>query len=156
MRTLGGIILLGCILLTQPLFGGEIYRVIDAEGNVTYTDTPPAGNPDVERLEQPDEPSAASQQNTQERILRLQNAARQAEMKRQQEQQQKLARIDAAKARLTEAEARLAKAKEIKDEDRQHLVGGKRRITPDYFGRVKQAEAEVEEARKALRKARGY
>ncbi len=156
MRKMNGAILLACFLLTQPSIGDEIYRVIDADGHVTYTDTPPPGNPNVERMDLPPAPSAASQQHTEDRIRRLQDAARQAEMQREQEQQKKQARIATAQTQLAEAEARLTEAKELKDEDRQNLAGGKRRIRPDYFERVKEAEVAVEEARKALRAARGY
>jgi cellobiose-specific phosphotransferase system component IIA len=73
-----------------------------------------------------------------------------------QEKSQRESRVAEARKQLAEAEARLQEAKVIQDEDRQNLAAGKRRIHPDYFERVKQAEADVEAARKALREARGY
>ncbi len=155
MYRLPGLIVLAFVMLTQIASGEEIYRSVDEQGNVTFTDTPPAGG-EVERVELPPSPSEQSRQAAERRNQEIMKAAEQADRKRLQEREQKQAGVKAAEQQLQEAQARLAEAKEIKDEDRQNLAGGKRRIQPEYFERVKQAELEVEKARKALREARGY
>jgi hypothetical protein len=150
------LIVLAFAMLAQAVIGEEIYRTVDEQGNVTFTDTPPAGGVEVERVELPSGPSEQVRQEAEQRNQKILNAAERAEQKREQEKAQKETRVKAAEQQLQEAQARLAEAKVIKDEDRQNLAGGKRRINPDYFERVKQAELEVEQARKALREARGY
>jgi hypothetical protein len=156
MRVISTLILFASLLPLTDVVGEEIYRTVDEEGNVTYTDSPPAGDRSVERVELPPAPPQGRAQQSGQRNQGLLDAAKQAEQKRQHKKKMQEASIKAAKEKLAAAEARLVEAKEIRDEDRQHLVGGKRRIHPDYFERVKQAETEVEQARKALREARGY
>ncbi|MEJ2455729.1 MAG: DUF4124 domain-containing protein [Candidatus Thiodiazotropha sp.] len=151
-----GLIVLAFAMLAQAVIGEEIYRTVDEQGNVTFTDTPPAGGVEVERVELPSGPSEQVRREAEQRNQKILNAAERAEQKREQEKAQKQTRVKAAEQQLQEAQAHLAEAKVIKDEDRQNLAGGKRRINPDYFERVKQAELEVEQARKALREARGY
>jgi hypothetical protein len=156
MYRLPGLIFLACALLSQTVIGEEVYRTVDEEGNVTFTDTPPADDSSAQPVELPPAPSRESLRDTQERNRKIREAAAASERERSVEKRTQQARIKAAEQRLAQARANLAEAKVIKDEDRQNLAGGKRRIHPDYFERIKQAEAAVEEARKALRKARGY
>jgi hypothetical protein len=156
MYRLPGSIFLACALLTQAAIGEEIYRTVDEEGNVTFTDTPAADDTSAQPVALPPGPSKESLREAEQRQRKIQDAAEASERQRLQEKRVSQARIEAAVKRLEEAEAELAEARVIKDEDRQNLAGGKRRIHPDYFERVKQAEAVVEAARKALREARGY
>lgn len=156
MRRLPGLLLVVGTLLPWVAMGEEIYRTKDAEGNVTFSDTPPAGDASVEPVELPPGPSAESLQQSQQRNKKIRDAARDAQRQRLRQKQRQQGRIAEAEARLAQAEAKLTKEKVITDEDRQSVAGGKRRIRPDYFERVKAAEAEVEAARKALRAARGY
>lgn len=156
MRTFPGLTLVACTLLTLSAAAGEIYRTQDAEGNVIYTDTPPADSTEVEQVVLPPGPSEETRQNTVERQQKIQQEAHNADQRRQQQRQQQKERVAAAAAALAEAKAKLAKAKQITNEDRQNMAGGKRRIRPEYFERLKAAEEEVEKARKALREARGY
>lgn len=156
MRRFHSCIFLVCVMLSQAAVGEEVYRSVDAEGNVTYTDTPPTGNRPVERVELPPGPSAESLRQTEQRNLEIRQAADKAQRLRLQQQERKAEQIKKAEQQLAEAEAKLAEAKVVKDEDRQKLVEGKRRIRADYFERVKQAEASVEAARNALKAARGH
>lgn len=130
--------------------------MVDEEGNVTFTDTPPEGNVRSERVELPPPPSPERLRQSEKRNQDILRAAQEAKRDREEQKSQRKSRVAAAEKELAEAEARLQQAKVIQDEDRQNLAAGRRRIHPDYFERVKQAEAEVEAARKALRKARGY
>ena len=157
MHKLEGLALLAFAFLAQAAYAQEIYRSVDEQGNVTFSDTPPSGAGVVERVVLP--PPAASPQGqgpAGERNQQLLDAAAEADRQRTEKRREKQARVESAEKRLQQAEADLADAKEIKDSDRQNLAGGKRRIHPDYFERLKQAEQEVEAARKALRQVRGY
>jgi hypothetical protein len=156
MYRLPGLIFIACALLAQAVIGEEIYRTVDEEGNVTFTDTPAADDASAQPVALPPGPSKESLQESEQRQRKLREAAETSARQREQEKRASQVRIKAAEERLAEAEADLAEAKVIKDEDRQSLAGGRRRIHPDYFERVKQAEAAVEEARKTLREARGY
>ncbi|MEJ2694837.1 MAG: DUF4124 domain-containing protein [Candidatus Thiodiazotropha sp.] len=156
MRRLHSVIFLACALPALAVMGEDIYRSEDAEGNITFTDNPLPNDPTLERVELPPGPSEESLRHTEQRNREIQNAVNESERKRQQYQQGRQARIKEAEERLAKAEANLSKAKVIQDEDRQHLAGGKRRIQPGYFERVKAAEAQLEAARKALKEARGY
>ncbi len=156
MRTLIRLTAIMPLMFISLLSADEVYRTVDEAGNVTYTDVPPEGDASAERIELPPPPSAESLRETEQRNLELKKAAEEAKRARQKQQRERESRISEARKRLAEAEAQLQEAKVIQDEDRQNLAGGKRRIHPDYFERVKQAEAKVEAARKALREARGY
>ena len=156
MYKLEGFALLAFALLVQAAFAEEIYRSVDEQGNVTFSDTPPAGASAVERVILPPAPERRDPGHVEERNQKLLDAAAEAERKRLEKRREQKARVAAAEKRLEQAEADLAEARVIKDSDRQNLAGGKRRIHPDYFERLKQAEANVEDARKALRQTRGY
>ncbi len=156
MRTTAGLAVLIAGLFIQTASGEEVYRSVDKDGNVTFTNIPSAGNASSERIELPAGPSQESLRQSKLRNGEIRRAADDAQSRRMQEQREKKARVRAAEKQLQEAEARLDKAKVIRDEDRQNLAAGKRPIDPDYFKRVKQAKEAVDEARKALRQARGY
>jgi hypothetical protein len=138
------------------LAAAEVYRSVDAEGNVTYTDSPMAGDKSAEKVELPPGPSPDAIKESEVRHQEIRRAADQAERKRLGEEKNENEPVSQARKALAEAEAKLADAKVIKDEDRQNLAGGRRRISPDYFDRLKAAEAAVESARKHLREVRGY
>lgn len=156
MRVQSLIIIVGVTLICVSPVSAEIYRHVDSQGNVTFTDEPPAGAQDVEEVVLPPGPSPESIRDTEKRNQEILRASDKAEKRRWEEKRKREATIAQAKRQLEEAEKRLEEAKVIQDEDRQNLAGGKRRINPDYFARVKAAKEEVEKARKALREARGY
>ncbi|MCU7915836.1 MAG: DUF4124 domain-containing protein [Candidatus Thiodiazotropha sp. (ex Gloverina cf. vestifex)] len=156
MRAVTVLIIAGISLSSIPVAVAEIYRSLDAEGNVTYTDAPPEGEQAVEKVTLPPEPSAETIRDTELRNMQIRRAADSASQKRLDEKRKKSAKVAQARKMVAEAEAKLAETKVIRDEDRQNLAGGKRRIHPDYLERVNAAKLEVEKARKALRKARGY
>ena len=67
--------LLTCIFLLIPccLYGAEIYKSVDEEGNVTYTDEPPAsGNTEI--IEPPPEPDAEQVNSAIEREQQLEQS----------------------------------------------------------------------------------
>jgi hypothetical protein len=148
------LLLLAGMLAPLALSAGEAYRMVDETGQVTFTDTPPAGEPGIEVLELQPGPSDESRREAESRLETMRQRLDESRRQREAKTQQSLARVDELQQQLDEAEAKLQEAKILKDEDRQSLAGRGRRIHPDYFKRIEEAEAAVEEARKRLNQAR--
>jgi multidrug resistance efflux pump len=150
--------LLASFILVLPalLQGADVYRTVDDEGNVTYTDTPVKAGNKIEKIEIQPGPSAESRLDTEKRNAAIRKAMEEARSKRLEKETSKQDRLSKARKELEAAEADLKRTKQIGDDDRQSLSGGRSRITPAYFERVKEAEKKVEEARKNLKETRGY
>ncbi len=144
------------IAFSLPVLGlaDEIYRMVDESGQVIFTDSPPADASRVERVELPPGPSPGSIKATEKRNKEIRNRLQEVEYQRSQQTRSSNRLIEQAERKLSEAETRLTEAKILKNEDRQSLAGGKRRIRPEYFERITKAEEEVEAAKKQLEKAR--
>jgi Skp family chaperone for outer membrane proteins len=145
--------LIGLIVPLATL-AGEAYRSVDESGQVIFSDAPPAGKTGVEVIELPQGPSNESRQEAESRLDAYRQKLEESRRQREAENKQREAEIAKLKAQLAEAEARLRDAREFKDEDRQSIAGKGRRIKPEYFQRVEEAEAAVAEARKRLNQAR--
>ena len=122
------------------------YRSVDEHGNVTFSDTPVIGAGQAEkiRIEAP-APSAESQQETRQREAELQDAASQAGASGGQSQANKQ---KAVQQNVQDAEKRLEDASQVREGDRIGTAGGGSRLTPEYQERVREAEEEVDKARK--------
>ncbi|MBT2970201.1 MAG: DUF4124 domain-containing protein [Candidatus Thiodiazotropha sp. (ex Ctena orbiculata)] len=150
------ILLAACIFLPTWLQAGDVYRTVDAEGNVTYTDSPPAVDASAEKIEIHPGPSEASRLDTVRRNAAIRKAVEEAQAERLEKEAAHDARLSQARKELEEAEENLKKSKEIGDDDRQYFTGGRSRIRPEYFDRLKEAEGKVEAARKKYKEIRGY
>ncbi|MEW8029374.1 MAG: DUF4124 domain-containing protein [Candidatus Thiodiazotropha sp.] len=152
------IIFLASLIVALPalLQAGDVYRSVDAEGNVTYTDTPPKTDGSVEKIEIQSGPSEASRLDTEERNAAIRKAMEEARAKRLERKASREERLSKAREELEDAEADLKRTKELGDDDRQYLSGGRSRIKPEYFDRIKEAEDKVEAARKNFKEIRGY
>ncbi|MCM8856859.1 MAG: DUF4124 domain-containing protein [Candidatus Thiodiazotropha sp.] len=146
------------IFMVLPMWiqAGDVYRSVDAEGNVTYTDTPQGDDASAERIEVHPGPSAESILETEERNAAIRQAMEEAQEKRMEKKASREERMAKARKELDEAEEMLSKTKEFSDDDRQTFVSGKSRIRPEYYERVKKTEAVVEAARKRFKALRGY
>jgi hypothetical protein len=142
--------------LPVHLLADDVYRSVDADGNVTYTDKPPEADSSVEKIELAPTPSEASRLETEERNAAIRKAMEKARDKRLEKEAGRSALVSKALKELEEAEEELKRAKEIGEGDRQTLLGGRSRIKTEYFERVEEAEAKVEAARKKLKEVRGY
>ncbi len=151
-------ILLAAFIMTQPALiqAGDVYRSVDADGNVTYTDNPPANGGLVEKVEILPGPSEASRLDTERRNAEIRKAMEDARTKRLEKSASKEERLSKARKELDEAEEDLKRSRELGEGDRQFLSGGKSRIRPEYFERIKEAESKVEAARKNFKELRGY
>jgi hypothetical protein len=153
------ITLLALLVLALPvhLSAGEVYRSVDAEGNVTYTDEPPRRDDgSAEKIEIHPGPSEASRLDTEKRNEAIRRAMEEARGKRLKREAARNAKLAEAQKALKEAEEELKKAKVIDDDSRQNLSGGRSRLSPAYLERVRAAEAKVEAARKKYKETRGY
>jgi Domain of unknown function (DUF4124) len=69
----------GCMLCLAMQAGtvaaGQIYRSVDAEGNVTFSSQPPANSVTVDQVSVQPGPSEAAQQEAQERMQRQESTA---------------------------------------------------------------------------------
>ncbi|MEW8506737.1 MAG: DUF4124 domain-containing protein [Candidatus Thiodiazotropha sp.] len=150
--------LLAACILTLPSLSsaGDVYRTVDADGNVTYTDSPPNVDASVEKVEIHPGPSEASRLDTERRNAAIRKAMEEAQAERLEKEASRGERLSKARKALDEAEESLKKSKEIGDDDRQFFTGGRSRIRPEYYDRIKQAEDKVEAARKNYKEIRGY
>jgi len=122
------------------------YRSVDEQGNVTFSDTPVSGAAQEEKVKiDAPAPSAASQQETRQREAELQDAASQAGASSSAGQAGKK---KAASQNVRDAEKRLEDASQVREGDRIGTARGGSRLTPEYQERVREAEAEVDKARK--------
>jgi multidrug resistance efflux pump len=144
------------LILPAHLSAGDVYRFVDAEGNVTYSDESPQTDSSVEKIEIDPGPSEASRLDTEKRNAAIRKAMEEARDKRLEKEATRNAELEMARKALEEAEKELEKAKEIDEDSRQYLSGGRSRLSPEYLERIKAAEAKVEEARKKYKEVRGY
>jgi hypothetical protein len=156
MKPMKSSLLLSALLLPSLLVAEEAYRSLDETGQAIFSDTPPADGQAVEKIELMPGPSPQSVRDAEARHEAVSSQLEKLQKERERKEQIRAARVQEAEKALEIAEAELADAKQLKDSDRQSLATGKRKIKPEYFERVKEAELAVEAARKELQKARGF
>jgi hypothetical protein len=145
------------LAMVLPLtLSAEVYRTIDEQGNVTYTDSPQVDPKKIEKIEIQPGPSEESISDTMERNRAIRKAMEEAQEKRLEKSTARKDRLTKAEQEVEEAEKNLAAMEELGDDDRQSLQGGKSYIRPEYFERVKKAQRELDEAKKRLKEIRGY
>jgi hypothetical protein len=83
----------GCVLLLVMLAGTaaaeQIYKSVDAEGNVTFSNEPPANSVSVDQVDVQPGPSEAAQREAQERMQRQEATANELGESRASRDQQK-------------------------------------------------------------------
>ena len=152
-------LLIASIALTIPgaLPAQQVYKSIDAQGNVTYSSTPPS-DADVQRietLEVPAGPTPEEQAAAEARARELEAQASQREAELAQPTRQRTSSVAEAEQALEEARQALAEAQERDSlEDWQTIASGGRVPSAAYLQRVQEAQERVQAAEEALRKAR--
>jgi hypothetical protein len=149
-----------CGLLLALSAGGlaaedQVYKSIDADGNVTYSPTPPpvdAGVVEEVRLAPP--PTEAQRQAAERRVREIEQTVAESERQRAATEEERRARIEAAEQELAEARAAAEVARVKTVDDWQTIVTGGRVLKQSYLDRVAAAEARVEAAESALQKAK--
>lgn len=151
------IVLLLATIAGIPAGNAEMYKVVDAEGNVSFTDTPPSSKAQqdvetVKQLETNSMPSKTYKGELQEQFEKR-TTERQAQRKEAWDAYDQ--KIKDAVAALKRAREALEKGKEIQDGDRMGIVSqGKQtgsRLSEQYLERIETLEQEVAKAKKNLR-----
>lgn len=144
------------LLAMAPLLATSetVYRTVDESGRVTFSDGPATDAVNIEKVEIPPGPSAQSIRETEARTEAIRKEAQRAQAERLKREKSRQASLRDAQKALEDAEANLAEAKIIRNEDRQSYAGGKRGIRPEYFDRVAEAEESVALAKKRLNEVR--
>ncbi len=154
-QTLVGIAAIA-LLLTAAAKAQTVYKSVDEEGRVTYSEEPPA-QADALRVEEVQiAPGPTEEQRIEaERRAKQQEAtAKMAADKRNKETEKASGDLDAAQERLRSAELALKEAKIESDDDWQYLATGGRVLKQSYFERIQGAERKVQEAQDAVRDAK--
>lgn len=131
----------------------NIYKSVDAQGNVTYSSSPPADANMVERVKLAPGPSQKSVAAAKEREKQIVAAGDDMSRERQAQKEAQAKGVDATHREVNKAQAALADAKEMRDSDWQGTIQGHRHLKPEYFERVQAAESRLEEAEKAYKDA---
>ncbi|TNF36603.1 MAG: DUF4124 domain-containing protein [Gammaproteobacteria bacterium] len=150
------ILLLTSLLASTPLLADTIYKITDADGKVSYSDSKPEnpGDAKVEAITpQPDQNIIKPDV---EMNRWLEQKRRTEEPVRKQQQKSWQAEYDEAKAALKAAEAALAAGKEPQEGDFVGIAnrfGGSSgaRPTEEYLERLEALETAVTEAKKHLK-----
>lgn len=147
-----GPVLLSALLAAAPAAAQQtVFRSVDAQGNVTFSATPPPSGAvqDVEEVEIRPGPTPEAQEAADQRLRTLIDETERRRQERAEAQTPNPERLAAEQA-LQQALQDLEEARVQRDEDWQQISGGGRFLAPRYFERVEQAEQRVEAARRAL------
>lgn len=148
-----------CLGITLCLAGAaawaqEVYKAVDDQGKVVFSDKPPADAKSVTPVKIRPGPSEADVQEARARERALEKAASEAGKSRADAKQQTEApEVLDPKAALAEAERRLDEARQVGPGDRKGTAGGGSRLSEQYRQRVKEAEAAVDAARQRLKQS---
>ena len=153
MRMINLNLFLLMMLLPLMSIAEEVYRTKDDRGQVIFSDTPIPTGQSIETIELQPGPSEQSIQDAEARQKALRARLDTMQKERAQKEAIQAGRIRQASKALEVAEKNLEKAKEMRSDDWQVLVGGRRRLKAEYFERIKAAEARLEAARMRLREA---
>lgn len=146
------------LLLAAGTVGAQqVYRSIDADGNVTFSSSPPPPNSAarVDTIQLPPGPTAEQQSAAEARMRQIEADSERRAAARAERQAQQGSDVAAAQQALQQAEQELEQARVRGDGDWQTIVTGGRVPSAAYEERVKAAEARVQDARDALTRARG-
>jgi hypothetical protein len=148
------------LILLLTAFGAAaqapIYKSIDADGNVTYSSTPPE-DPRVQRVETVEVdpgPSPEAQTEAERRMRGIESAAQQQAAERQGRRAARAGSVEAAEEALQQARQDLVKAQERGPGDWQTIATGGRVPSASYLQRVQKAQQRVQAAEEALEAAR--
>lgn len=137
------------LLFSGSVIGAEtIYRYTDTQGNVSFSDSPPADATDIEAVPPLPFPTEEEQRGAEQREAELKEAAGFSDEQRQAAEEQKR---QVAMQQLRDALAALETAQVQRPEDWQHLADGDKHLKESYFERVDKAQRAVDRARKQLR-----
>lgn len=150
----GLLLMAGLLSLSVTAVAETIYKSVDASGNVTYSNTPPAQAADVQEVAIPPAPSALDVQNALQDRQQLEQTGARLEQEREAKQTQETQALQAAEQALLQARIRWEQARTQTDWDWQYLQGGGRHLKDSYFQRAQNAEQALRAAEAAVANAR--
>jgi hypothetical protein len=158
MRALTGFALaLAGVLSNAPVPAQTVYKWVDRDGTVNFSSAPPPGTRqhEVGTVEIDPGPTPEAQQEADERVRALGDAADRMRDERVSGQEDKEATVSEAEAGLRRAQADLARAQIQNPEDWQTIAGGGGRFLKDnYFERIRAAQDAVKRSEENLARAR--
>ncbi len=149
MKRLLSLLIAGCISAGSN--ATTLYKTTDAQGNVSYSDSPPADTSRTSEINVSDKelnvlPSEdIEQQMREQKVKDSQDANR-----RRVEQQDWQQRYDQAKAELDQAKRNLQRAEEIQEGDTVGSAFGGARPNIEWIERLEQAEADLVRKQRAF------
>ncbi len=137
------------LALSMTLAADNIYRTVNADGTISFSDVPP-GEGQAEAIPMPEMVNIQSvDQRSEQQIQDYKRDRRE----RDQYQQAKQQAINAAKSQLASAKQAQREGKAVIEGDRSNFKTGSR-LNQNYFDRQARLESDVERAEQALRDAR--
>ncbi len=154
LRTAVALLLAGFLCAPSLVSAEEIYKSVDADGNVTYSSVPTAEAVETQPVSVPDAPSAAQQQEAVQRERQLQQTTENLARDRSTRGSQRRSKVQNAEKARDQARTGLEQAQVKRDSDWQGLAGGGRRLKESYFERVRDAQENLRQTEESLSKAR--
>ena len=151
------LLLLGpCLALTLsgPALAYDIYKSVDATGNVTYSTHPPPDARMVEKVKLQPGPTAEQRAQAVQREQEIAKAADEIARENDAAEAEWAAGVQVAEVRVVTAEENLETASEYRDDDWQGNIAGYRRLKESYFDRVAHARAKLNQAHTKLKGAK--
>jgi hypothetical protein len=148
-----------CTLLTLSLLftraeAYQVYKTVDADGRVAYSTHPPADSVSMEIVKIHPGPSVEEQAEAAEHESAIKQATGDVQRQREALKAERAQSVGTARDELSAAKADLEAARQIRDDDWQGLVSGKRRLKPSYHDRVQSSKQRHETARVNLQSAK--
>ncbi len=129
-----------------------LYKSVDEQGNVTFSDAPPADGSEAEKVDVQDSGNVLPSGDLPQQMEQQQRADTKAAQQARSEQKDWQGRYDNARDELEQAEKTLESAKEIKEGDTVGSAFGGARPNQAWIDALEQAENDVETRREALKK----
>ena len=130
-----------------------LYKSVDEQGNITYSDAPPGDARDVEEIDiKEGDMNVLPSEDVQKQIEQQKQQDKQAADRQRADNQDWQQRYEKAQADLAEAEKALNSAQEIQEGDTVGSAYGGARPNAEWIERLEQAETDVELRRVELDK----
>jgi len=133
-----------------------VYKSVDAQGRITYSEEPPqqADPLTVEEVKIAPGPTEEQRMEAMRRAQQIEATTRAAAEARDIESKEQQGDLADAQEKLRRAELELEEAKIQSDDDWQYLATGGRVLKQSYLDRVRNAERKVQEAQDAAQTAK--
>ncbi|WPL19301.1 hypothetical protein Thiowin_04418 [Thiorhodovibrio winogradskyi] len=148
------LILAGTIALAMPAAAQQqVYRSVDAQGRVSFSAEPPAGEDvrSIESIELQPGPSEADRQAAEARVRDMQQAADAYEQQRQSAREAETGQEESGNTSKSPSESDASPAAEQWNQ----LLVNDRRLTPEQRKKVEEAKRELLEAQQRGRQSAG-